>query len=150
MRLAATAALAAAALATPAAAATPLPRLPAPSFTSSAGGPTALSAAGPRVALAVGCTVRLMNLSRGASPVRVRLPGGDCASDPGDSWVFDLRLGRTALAATTIISPSPHGDGFSQWTGPATGPLHEVGGGWGWRDDDVPHGSGCAWSVAAG
>lgn len=145
----AAAAVAAAALATAAPAATPLPRLPAPSF-SVPGQLTAFAASGPRVAVATGCAVRVADLVRGTAPVRIRPIRGDCASDPGDSWVTDLRLGAATMAATTILAPSPHGEAYSVFTGPLHGPLHALADGWGWRDDDVPHGSGCAWSVAAG
>src|SRR3954447_744423 len=139
---------AAAALASVAAAAAPVPRLPAPSFTEP-GQPTAFAVSGPRVAVASGCTVLVANLARGTKPVRVRSIGGDCGSDPGDSWVLDLHLGRATVMGTTISSPSPHGDAFTLVTGPLLGPLHEVGG-WDWRDDDVPHAGGGGWAVAAG
>lgn len=141
-------AIAVAALASTGSAATPLPRLPAPSFTVP-GYITAFAASGARVAVATGCAVRVANLARGSAPAHVKPIGGDCRSDPGDSWVDDLRLGRASLVATSIISPSPHGDGFSLWSGPLLGPLHDLGE-WGWTDSDVPSGSGCDWSIAAG
>src|SRR5215467_7635962 len=127
----------------------PLPRLPAPTYTVS-GSLTAFGAAGDRVAVATGCTVRVANLTRGTAPLRVKPIGGDCKSDPFDTWVTDLQVGRTSLAATTDIAPSPHGEGFTLWAGPLLGPLHALGDGWAWTDSDVPSGSGCAWSVASG
>jgi len=138
----------AAALASVGSAAAPLPTLPAPSFTVS-GQATAFAAAGPRVAIASSCDVEVANLARGTRPVRVRPIGGDCKSDPEDTWVSDLRLGSTSIVATTDISPSPHGEGFTLWSGPLLGPLRDLGE-WSWTDSDVPSGSGCDWSIAAG
>ena len=129
----------------------PATKLPPPSFSFTASGSlSGLAAAGARVALAMGCDVRVIDLVRGSKPVRVR-PVGDCRSDPFDSGVIDLHLGRATLVATMILAPSPHGESYTLWGGPLPGgPLRALGDAWGWTDSDVPAGWGCAWTIAAG
>ncbi|MDQ3822592.1 MAG: hypothetical protein M3321_05065 [Actinomycetota bacterium] len=114
----------------------------------------ALAAAGPRVAIATSggpasCLIRVVALtSRRATAVA---PPRSCRDEEADVWVSELWLGRSALAAETIGSSSPHGELFELWTGPLPrGPLRERGA-WGWTDSDPDEPAyGCAWSVAAG
>lgn len=148
--------LSVAAVAAAAASAQTSPRvLPAPSF-SARGHLEGLAASGSRVAVVAaddvtGCVIRVASLAGGTKPATTTaaLP---CRQDQdgSDAFVADLWLGRTALAATVIDSPSPHGDTYSLWTGPLRGPLRRLGNEWGWTDSDVPMGFGCAWAVAAG
>jgi hypothetical protein len=122
--------------------------LPPPSFRV-AGSARVLAAAGQRVAIATDtvCAVRVAVLAARAKPATVR--PRECGS--GESAIWDLWLGRSAVAAETIDAPSPHGESYGLWTGPLPrGPLRQRGDDWGWRDDDVPAGWGCASSVAAG
>ena len=123
--------------------------LPPPSFTAP-GQLLALAAAGSRVAVANDCDIRLADLARGTKPIRIKRVG-DCRSDPSESAVDDLYLGRTTLVAQVILAPSPHGESYSLWSGalPA-GPLHPLGAAWGWTDSGVQMGYGCDWTVAAG
>jgi hypothetical protein len=117
--------------------------LPRASFTAP-GQLLALAASGHRVAFASGCDIRVANLIHGSKPVLIRR-AGDCRTDPGDSAVDDLSLGRNSLVAQVILSPSPHGDSYSLWSGPLpAGPLRPFDGDWGWTDSDVPMGYGCA------
>lgn len=128
--------------------------LPAPSFRVP-GQVTALAAAGPRVAVATtggrsSCLIRVAALASGRAPTAVA-PPRSCRDEEATIWVDDLWLGRSALVAQTIDSPSPHGELYELWTGTLPrGPLRERGA-WGWTDSnpDEPA-AGCAWSVAAG
>jgi len=124
--------------------------LPRPSFRLS-WYPSALAAAGARVAVAAAdCRILVAALAAGSKPVAVRAPQ-QCRDEESDVQLWDLRLGRAALAVTTIDAPSPHGESYALWTGPLPrGPLRQQGENWGWTDSDVPHTFGCAWSVAAG
>jgi hypothetical protein len=123
------------------------PALPPPLF--SAGDTMlALAAAGPNVAVASGCEIRVANLTRTTRPVRIRRFGPCAAGDV--AAVNDLHLGRSTLVAEQIDSPSPHGDDYTLWTGSPRGPLRALPDEWGWRDDDVPSGYGCAATVVAG
>jgi hypothetical protein len=73
-----------------------------------------------------------------------------CGGPDSGAFVDDLWLGRTAIAAETYDSPSPHGEAFELYTGPRpSGPLR-LHGGWSWTYSDTPFGSGCAWAVVAG
>jgi hypothetical protein len=120
--------------------------LPAPSLTTP-GHLEALTASGPTAALATGgCTVRLVDLSRGTRPMPVR--GALPCTDAG---IVQLALGRTAVAAVVDESPSPHSERFTLWRAPRpAGPFRQVGAAWGWNDSDVPTGFGCARAVVAG
>jgi len=94
-----------------------------------------------------GCVIRVASLAGKTKPATTTaaLPCRE-DRDGSDAFVADLWLGRTALAATVIYSPSPHGDTYSLWTGPLHGPLRRLGNEWGWTDSDVPMGFGCAWA----
>jgi hypothetical protein len=124
--------------------------LPPPSFRL-AWYPSALAAAGPRVAVAASdCRILVAALAADSKPVAVRAPK-QCRDRESDVALWDLRLGRAALAVTTIDAPSPHGESYALWTGPLPrGPLRQQGDDWGWTDSSVPHTFGCAWSIAAG
>ena len=144
--------LSVAAVAAAAASAQTSPRvLPAPSF-SARGHLEGLVASGSRVDVVAaddvaGCVIRVASLAGKTKPATTTaaLPCRE-DRDGSDAFVADLWLGRTALAATVIYSPSPHGDTYSLWTGPLHGPLRRLGNEWGWTDSDVPMGFGCAWA----
>jgi hypothetical protein len=124
--------------------------LPPPSFRL-AWFPSAIAAAGPRVAIAsADCTMVVATLAANSKRVAVRAPG-QCRDNESDVALWDLWLGRAALAITTIDAPSPHGESYALWTGPLPrGPLRQQGDDWGWTDSDEPHTFGCARSIAAG
>ena len=124
--------------------------LPPPSFRL-AWFPSAIAAAGPRVAIAsADCTILVATLAGNSKRVAVRAPR-QCRDNESDVALWDLWLGRAALAITTIDAPSPHGESYALWTGPLPrGPLRQQGDDWGWTDSDEPHTFGCAWSIAAG
>lgn len=146
--------LAVAALAAVVPAAQTAPRaLPAPSFTL-AGALEGLAAAGSRVAVSAYCDVRVATLGSGtkpkAPPVRVRrVP---CADPDAEGSVYDLWLGRRSVALELIEAPSPHGESYSLWKGPVpSGPVRQLGGSWGWRDDNPDEAAhGCEGVVVSG
>jgi hypothetical protein len=109
-------------------------KLPPPAFTVPGYG-LVLTAAGARVGLASGCEVRVADLVRGSAPVRLR-PVGDCATDPSESAVNDLWLGRARIVSEVTLAPSPHGSSSRIWAGPLpAGPLRPLSGEWGWAEE---------------
>jgi hypothetical protein len=129
----------------------PPARLPAPVFTVSDYS-LVLTAAGARVALASGCAVRVADLARGSAPVGLR-PVGDCASDPSESAVNGLWLGRSRVVSEVILAPSPHGSSSRIWAGPLpAGPLRPLSGEWGWAEEPGTGADvwGCDQAVASG
>jgi hypothetical protein len=125
-------------------------RLPAPVL-SEPGYAQVLAAAGRHAALADGCDVVIVDLVRGQR-LRTLPRAGDCRTDPGESQVDDLWLGRGTVAAQLLLAPSPHSASFTLWAGRLSGRPSAIGGAWGWVEDPGVggHGYGCAWSVAAG
>jgi hypothetical protein len=113
--------------------------------------PRALAAAGPRVAVAAtDCTILVSAIAANSKRVAVRAPK-QCRDEESDVALWDLWLGRAALAVTTIDAPSPHGESYALWIGPLPrGPLRRQGDDWGWTDSSVPHTFGCAWSIVSG
>ena len=94
--------------------------------------------------------IRVAALASGRAPTAVA-PPRSCRDEGATIWVDDLWLGRSALAAETIDSPSPHGELLELWTRAVPrGPLRARGA-WGWTDSNPDEPAyGCAWSVAAG
>jgi hypothetical protein len=126
--------------------------LPPPAF-SATGSLTAMTASGSTTAIATversRCVVRFLRLGTSARPALLR-PPSPCGGSDTETVVDDLWLGRTAIAAETYDSPSPHGEAFELFDGPRpVGPLRSRGG-WSWTDSDPPWGFGCKWVAVAG
>jgi hypothetical protein len=109
----------------------------------------AVAAAGSWVAVASSCDVRVADLVRGSRPTLISA-FGRCREEDTEAAVYDLYLGKTTIVAETVLAPSPHGEEYSLWSGALPrGPMHPLGGEWGWRDDPA-FAYGCDWTIAAG